>query len=141
MYNHHRPRTVITGLGAISPLGLTTAEFWSGLLAGRSGISRVTQFDCSALPCQIAGEVKEFDPRRYMDFKEARRMSRCSQFAIATAREAVADAGFSPSGFEAAGTAAESVDPERVAVVLGTAIGGLEKADEGISTLREGGYN
>ena len=62
MNNNHRPRVVITGLGAISPLGLTVAEFWAGLLAGRSGITRVTQFDASQLPCQIASEVKGFDP-------------------------------------------------------------------------------
>ncbi len=139
MNHNHRPRIVITGLGAISPLGLTTAEFWAGLLAGRSGITRVTQFDPSALPCQIAGEVKGFDPKLYMDFKEARRMSRCSQMAIATAREAMQDAGFALTGFGTSSVAAESADPERVAVVFGTAIGGLEKADEGITALRSGG--
>jgi len=141
MNHNHRPRTVITGLGAISPLGLTAPEFWSGLLAGRSGISRVTQFDASGLPCQIAGEIKDFNPKQYMDFKEARRISRCSQLAIATAREALTDAGFALSGFGTTSVAAESADPERVAVVFGTAIGGLEKADEGISALRSGGYS
>jgi beta-ketoacyl-acyl-carrier-protein synthase II len=141
MNHNHRPRTVITGLGAISPLGLTAPEFWSGLLAGRSGIARVTQFDASGLPCQIAGEIKDFNPKQYMDFKEARRISRCSQLAIATAREALTDAGFALSGFGTTSVAAESADPERVAVVFGTAIGGLEKADEGISALRSGGYS
>ena len=141
MNHNHRPRIVITGLGAISPLGLTAAEFWAGLLAGRSGISRITQFDASNLPCQIAGEVKNFDPKQYMDFKEARRMSRCSQMAIATAREALTDAGFALTGFGTSSVAAESADPERVAVVFGTAIGGLEKADEGITALRAGGYS
>jgi beta-ketoacyl-acyl-carrier-protein synthase II len=140
MNNHHRPRVVITGLGAISPLGLTAAEFWAGLLAGRSGITRVTQFDASALPCQIAGEVKGFDPKQYMDFKEARRMSRCSQMALATAREAIRDAGFPEAGFGTSSALAETADPERVAVLLGTAIGGMEKADEGITALRTGGY-
>ena len=126
-----RPRVVITGLGAISPLGLTVKEFWDGLLAGRSGITRITQFDASALPCQVAGEIKGFEPSKFIDFKEARRMSRCSQLAVATAQEAVMDAGFA-EGFP---------EPERTAVVLGTAIGGLEKADEGISALRNHGYN
>jgi beta-ketoacyl-acyl-carrier-protein synthase II len=141
MNHNHRPRVMITGLGAISPLGLTAAEFWAGLLAGRSGITRVTQFDASGLPCQIAGEVKGFEPKKYMDFKEARRMSRCSQMAIATAREAMQDAGFALTGFGTSTVTAESADPERVAVVLGTAIGGMEKADEGITALRSGGYS
>ena len=141
MTHNHRPRVVITGLGAISPLGLTAAEFWAGLLAGRSGIARVTQFDASNLPCQIAGEVKGFDPKQYMDFKEARRMSRCSQMAIATAREAIRDAGFAPTGFGTSSVPSESADPERVAVLFGTAIGGMEKADEGITALRTGGYS
>lgn len=141
MNHNHRPRIVITGLGAVSPLGLTAPEFWSGLLAGRSGITRVTQFDASRLPCQIAGEVKNFDPKLYMDFKEARRMSRCSQLAIATAREAMTDAGFSLGGFGTSSVESETADPERVAVVFGTAIGGLEKVDEGIIALRGSGYN
>ncbi len=134
MANHQRPRVVLTGLGAISPLGLTVKEFWDGLVAGRSGITRITQFDASDMPCQIAGEVKGFDPRRYMDFKEARRMSRCSQLAVATAKEALTDAGLCNGN-----CAAEFDDPERVGVVFGTAIGGLEKADEGITTLRTQG--
>jgi 3-oxoacyl-[acyl-carrier-protein] synthase II len=130
--NHHaRPRVVITGMGAITPLGLNLREFWDGLLAGRSGITRITQFDASNLPCQIAGEIKGFDPSKFIDFKEARRMSRCAQLAIATAKEGLADAGFE----------GEFPDPERVGVVYGTAIGGLEKADEGMSALRKHGYS
>ena len=131
-----RPRTVISGLGAISPLGLTAREFWDGLVAGRSGITRITQFDASGLPCQVAGEIKGFEPKRYMDFKEARRMSRCSQLAIATAHEAMCDAGLADGD-----QAARFDDPERVGVVFGTAIGGLEKADEGIQVLRQHGFS
>ena len=130
MHNHSRPRVVLTGMGAISPLGLNVREFWDGLLAGRSGITRISQFDASDLPCQVAGEVKGFDPAQFIDYKETRRISRCSQLAIATAHEAVADAGFN-GGFP---------DPERVAVVLGTAIGGMEKSVEGIIVLRKHGY-
>jgi 3-oxoacyl-[acyl-carrier-protein] synthase II len=130
-----RPRVVISGLGAISPLGLTTREFWEGLISGRSGVTRITQFDASSMPCQIAGEVKGFDPKRYMDFKEARRMSRSSQMAVATAREAMCDAGFADST-----GSGRFDDPERVAVLMGTAIGGLDKADEGINALRQKGY-
>lgn len=130
MSSSSRPRVVITGLGAISPLGLTATEFWAGLLAGRSGITRISQFDASQLPCQIAGEIKGFEPKNYMDAKDARRMSRCSQLAIATAKEAITDAGFS-GGFP---------DPERTGIVFGTAVGGLEKADEGITALRKHGF-
>jgi len=125
-----RTRVVITGLGAISPLGLTLHELWDGLLNARSGISRITQFDASGLPCQIAGEVKGFEPKNYMDAKDARRMARCSQLAVAATREAVADAGFA-GGF---------ADPERVGVLLGTAIGGLDRLDEGSTVLRKQGH-
>ncbi len=136
MTNNLRPRVVVTGMAAISPLGLTVDEFWQGLLAGRSGISRITQFDASALPCQVAGEIKGFDPKQFIDFKEARRMSRCSQLAIATASSGIKDAGFTDSAGKT-----EFPDPERVGIVYGTAIGGLEKADEGITALRTGGYS
>jgi 3-oxoacyl-[acyl-carrier-protein] synthase II len=125
-----RPRVVITGMGAITPLGLTVAELWDGLLAGKSGVGPITQFDASPLPCRIAGEVKGFDPTRYINIKEARRMARCSQFVLSTAQEAFADAGLS----------AGLPDPERSAVVLGTAVGGLERLDEGIGILRTQGW-
>src|SRR5512136_2592348 len=114
--NPTRTRVVVTGLGVISPLGLTLRDFWEGLVAGRSGVAPITQFDASALPCQIAGEVRGFEPTNYMDAKEARRISRSSQFALAAAREAIADAGLS-GGFS---------DPERAGVTLGTAVGGLD---------------
>jgi len=136
MSQSSRPRVVLCGLGAISPLGHTAQEFWEGLTAGRSGISRITQFDASALPCQIAGEVRGFEPKRYMDFKEARRMSRSSQMAVATAREAMCDAGFA----DATGSG-RFEDPERVAVLIGTAIGGMDKFDEGTSMLRQFGLS
>jgi 3-oxoacyl-[acyl-carrier-protein] synthase II len=127
----NRTRVVITGLGAITPLGLTVRELWDGLTAGRSGITRITQFDASALPCQIAGEVKGFNPAQYINVKEARRMSRCSQLVLATAKEAMADSGLQ-----------EGLPfPERSGVYLGTAVGGLEKLDEGIRALRTQGYD
>lgn len=125
-----RPQVVVTGLGAITPLGNSVESFWQSLLAGRSGVSPVTAFDASPFPTQIAAEVKDFDPADYMDRKEARRMARCSQMAVAATRRALADAGLS-DGF---------ADAERVAVLLGTAIGGFEHAYNGILMLQSGGW-
>jgi beta-ketoacyl-acyl-carrier-protein synthase II len=122
---------VITGLGAITPLGLTVPELWAGLLAGKSGITRITQFDPGDLPCQIAGEVKGFDPNRYINVKEARRMARCSQMVLATAQEAVRDSGLD-GGLP---------DPERSAVILGTAVAGWDKTREALQTLWAHGYS
>jgi 3-oxoacyl-[acyl-carrier-protein] synthase II len=85
-------RIVITGMGVVSPFGVGQEPFWAGLSAGQSAIGRISQFDPSDFPCQIAGEVHEFAPEHFMDFKEARRMSRASQFAVAAARMAVVDA-------------------------------------------------
>ena len=104
-------RVVITGVGALTPLALTAEETWEGLLAGRSGVARITQFDASHLPCQIAGEVKDFDPKDYIPFKEARRMSRCSQLAIAGGQQAVADSGLTPPLGERAGGTGGSAAP------------------------------
>ncbi len=111
-----RPRVVVTGVGAVTPLGLTAEETWQGLLAGRSGVGPITQFDVSHLPVRIAGEVKGFDPARYLPAKEARRISRASQLAVAAAQEALAMAGLAPPLGERAG------------VCIGTGIGGLEWA-------------
>jgi len=114
-------RVVITGVGAMTPLGLTMRETWAGLLAGHSGIGPITQFDASHLPTRIAGEIKGFEPGRYMNPKEARRIARCSQLAMATIKETLADAGL-PERFGAEG------EGERVGVLIGTAVGGLERA-------------
>jgi len=124
-----RRRVVITGLGAITCLGLNVADFWQGLLAGRSGIGPITQFDASAYPCRIAAEVKGFDPRQYMDFKEARRTARCTHFAVAAARQALEDARLTTP----------LADAERVGVLLGTGAGGLPEAIEGFKTMQEKG--
>jgi 3-oxoacyl-[acyl-carrier-protein] synthase II len=90
----NRKRVVVTGLGAISPLGCSVEALWNGFLKGHSGIRRITQFDASELPCQIAGEIPDFEPTDYMDRKEARRMPRSAQIALAAAMQAVDDAGF-----------------------------------------------
>ncbi len=115
-----RPRVVITGMGMLSPLGNTVEESWENMISGRSGIGPITQFDASELATRIAGEVKGFSARDYMDFKEARRMSRASQLSVAASRMAVADAGLP-----------EHVpDPDRTGVLVGTAAGGMERAFE-----------
>ena len=90
MYGH---RVVVTGLGCISPIGLSVDEYWQNLLDGVSGAARITSFDPDGLPVQIAAEVKGFDPGDYMDRKAARRMERFSQFSIAATGQALADAG------------------------------------------------
>ncbi|MFZ0547738.1 MAG: beta-ketoacyl-ACP synthase II [Candidatus Promineifilaceae bacterium] len=120
-----RPRIVITGVGAVTPLGLSADESWEGVLSGRSGIGKITQFDASEMPCQIAGEVKGFDPGDYMNFKEARRMARCSQLSVAACKMALEDAGLTE----------DAPDPERRGVVVGVGMGGLERAVENLQTL------
>ena len=109
-------RVVITGLGAITPLGCSVNEYWDGLTHGRSGIRKISLFDAGHLPCQIAGEVPDFDPSLYMDRKTARRMPHSSQFAVAAAGQAIADAGLR----------VPLEDPERTGVYFGTAVGGMD---------------
>lgn len=125
-----RPRIVVTGVGIMSPLGHTMEESWESLLNGRSGIGPITQFDPSDLPVKVAGEVKDFIPKKYMDFKEARRMSRSSQLAVAAARMAIADAGL-PEPLP---------NPERVGVLVGTGVGGFDVADVNLVILRTKGF-
>ncbi len=124
-----RPRVVITGMGMLSPLGNSVEESWDNLLAGRSGIGPITQFDASEFPTRIAGEVKNFVARDHMDFKEARRMSRASQLSVAAARMALADAGLPETAPE----------PERTGVLVGTAVGGIERAFEEMDIYRARG--
>ncbi|NTW01782.1 MAG: beta-ketoacyl-ACP synthase II [Oscillochloris sp.] len=90
---HEDSRIVITGMGVISPFGIGVEPFWEGLATGRSAIGRISHFDPSDFPCQIAGQVPNFIPQAFMDAKEARRMSRASQFAVAAARMAIESAG------------------------------------------------
>jgi len=130
-HNNSRPRVVITGLGAITPLGSSIIQFWEGLVAGQSGVRKITQFDASDMPCQIAGEVPDFDPEDYMERKEARRVARSAQFALGAATQAVADAGLPDT----------MANAERVGVAFGTTIGGLERFDDGIKLLRTVGLS
>ena len=115
-----RTRVVVTGMGAVTPLGNTVQEFWDGLVAGRSGITPMTLCDPSPFPCQIAGEVKGFDPGAYVNPREARRMARFSQLALASAHMAIEDAGIDLA----------KEDQERVGVLLGTGIGSLPTTQE-----------
>ncbi len=125
-------RVVVTGLGALSPLGLNVNELWEGLVAGRSGIAPITQFDPEDMPTRIAGEVKGFDATKWINFKEARRMGRATQMAVVAAFEALADAGF------------DSVLPEDVqeeaGVYIGTAYGPFDKADEELQSFMKKGW-
>ncbi len=109
-----RPRVVITGMGALTPLGLTVEDTWQGLLAGRSGIERVASVDLSECTVQIGGELKGFVPQEYLDAKAVRRMARFSQLAVIAANMALADADLSLTDGE----------KEGAGVVVGTAIGG-----------------
>ena len=113
-------RVVVTGIGAITPLGLTVEETWENMKKGVSGAAPITHFDASAFKTQFACEVKGFNASNYIDRKEARKMDICSQFAIAAAKEAVADSGFD----------LEKEDKDEIGVVLGVGIGGIHTFEE-----------
>jgi 3-oxoacyl-[acyl-carrier-protein] synthase II len=111
---------VITGLGAVTPIGNSPAEFWQSLLAGRSGIGPITHFDASRHDCRIAGEVKGFDPLDYLDRKDVKRTDRFVHLAMAATRQALEDADFHITALNA----------EQVGVILGTGIGGIRVLEE-----------
>ncbi|MHB8170000.1 MAG: beta-ketoacyl-ACP synthase II [Thermincolia bacterium] len=113
-------RVVITGIGVISPVGSGVEKFWTALQAGTSGIKPITSFDAARLPTRIAGEVTDFEPTDYFDKKEARRLDRCIQFAVAGAKMALDDSGLNPA----------EMDLDRVGVIFGTGIGGIHTLDE-----------
>jgi 3-oxoacyl-[acyl-carrier-protein] synthase II len=120
MTNPPQKRVVITGLGALTPIGNTVAEYWDSLLAGRSGIGPITLFDASRHTVRIAGEVKGFAPEQYMDRKEAKRMDRFAQFAVAASKQTLADAEFVINDANAAD----------VGIIIGTGIGGLKVLED-----------
>lgn len=121
-------RVVITGLGAITPLGNTVADYWQGLLDGKSGAAPITLFDASKFKTQFACEIKDFDPGKYLDRKEARKLDRFSQLAIASSEEAVQDAGLLNAG----------LDPDRIGVIWGSGIGGLRTFLDEVSNFAKG---
>jgi len=125
-----RVRVVITGMGVMSPLGGDSVEaYWQGLKEGRSGISHMTLADTSALPCKVAGEVKEFDPAKYINPREARRMGRFTQMAVAAAQLAAENARLNLS----------EEDPERLGVLLGNGNGDFPTTQEAAKALFEKG--
>ncbi|MFB2921770.1 beta-ketoacyl-ACP synthase II [Aerosakkonema funiforme] len=113
-------RVVITGLGAITPIGNTLTEYWEGLLSGSNGIGPITLFDPSRHDCRIAGEVKGFNPLDYLDRKDAKRMDRFAQFAVAASKQALADAQF----------VINELNAEQVGAIIGTGIGGLKVLED-----------
>ncbi len=124
-----RRRAVVTGLGAVTPIGNDVATFWRNLTDGVSGVAEIAAFDASGLEVRIAAEVKDFDPRAWMDFKQARRMSRFAQLAVAAARQAIDDSGLQIGDH----------NRDDVAVVINTGGGGLQEIAAGEVTYLERG--
>jgi 3-oxoacyl-[acyl-carrier-protein] synthase II len=120
-------RVVITGMGAVTPVGNSVPEFWQACVDGKSGIDYVTQFDASAYPYRFTGEVKGFDPLDHMDRRDARRMSRFCHFAVAASREALKGAELNM----------EQQDRSRVGVIMGNGIGGLPSIEQAVHKIRD----
>lgn len=122
-------RVVITGMGAVTPIGNTVEEFWQGILENKVGIGPITKFDTTDFKVKLAAEVKEFDPKLHMDFKAAKRMDAFSQYAVVAAQEAFAQAGLDM----------EQEDPYRVGVIIGSGVGGLGVMETEHAKLMEKG--
>lgn len=115
-----RKRIVVTGIGVITSIGTGIEKFWENLLKGTCGIGKVTRFDASDYTCQIASEVKDFDPTQYMDAKEVKRTDRYTHFAVAASKLAIADSNLDIT----------KVDPQRFGVIIGSGIGGMETIEQ-----------
>jgi 3-oxoacyl-[acyl-carrier-protein] synthase II len=126
---HNPRRVVVTGIGCLSALGPDTAAFWDALTKGRSGISRVTRFDPTDFPSKVGAEIRDFDPGKYMDLKEAKRNDRYTQYAVAASRMAVDDAALDVT----------KVDSDRFGVIIGSGIGGMETIENQARVLIERG--
>ena len=122
-------RVVVTGMGAITPIGNSVEEFWSGIKEGKTGFGPITYFDTADYRCKLAAEVKDFDPTQYMDKKSARRMEQFCQFAVAAAGQAIADAGLTM----------EQEDPYMVGCSVGSGIGSLQAMEREYDRLKEKG--
>lgn len=126
-----KKRVVVTGMGAITPIGNSVNEFWASIKEGRLGFGPITKFDTADYKCHVAAEVKGFDAKEYMDFKQAKRMEEFSQYAVAATKEAMENAGIDM----------EKEDPFRVGVAVGSGIGSLQAIEREHSRLLEKGPN
>ena len=125
-----RRRVVVTGMGVVSPVGIGVDAFWNALLTGKSGVTPITEFDATDFPVKIAGEVKDFDPVKYVgDKKTVRHMDRNAQFAVAAAKMAVEDAKLDMS----------VEDPNRVGTIIGTGIGGIKTMEDTVERIEKRG--
>lgn len=122
-------RVVVTGLGMLSPLGLSTDKTWRRILAGESGIGEITHFECSNYSTRFAGQINDFDPQEYIDKKETKKMDRFIQLGIAAGKQALQDSGLAITADNAA----------RVGVAIGSGIGGLEQIEENHTKLMNSG--
>ena len=122
-------RVVVTGMGAITPIGNSVEEFWNGIKEGKTGFGPITYFDTADYRCKLAAEVKDFDPAQYMDKKSARRMEQFCQFAVAAAGQAISDAGLDM----------EQDDPYMVGCSVGSGIGSLQAMEREYDRLKEKG--
>ena len=139
--HYERPderRVVVTGMGAVTPLGLDVASSWTRLLNGESGITPITHFDATDYRAQIAGVVKDFDAKQYMNAKDARRYDEFIHYAVAASAKALKDAGFIDK-ISAADTPVQEVEQERFGVILGSGIGGIQTIENSRDTLRDKG--
>ena len=124
-------RVVISGLGSITPIGNNPKDYWQGLMQGKNGIVPITHFDCAKHACRIAGQVKEFDPINYLKRKEAKRIDRFAQFAIAASKQALADADL----------VIDDLNADGIAVIVGTGVGGLKVMEDQKEVLLTRGPN
>jgi 3-oxoacyl-[acyl-carrier-protein] synthase II len=120
MANSDRKRVVVTGLGAITPIGITLDEYWAGLTSSKNGIGPITCFDAARHDCRIAGEAKGFDPLQYLEKKEAKRMDRFAQFAVCASKQAIADSGLQIT----------EVNAPDIGVIIGTGVGGIKVLED-----------
>jgi len=127
--NNPNDRVVVTGIGTLCPLGLDTSTTWEGITAGKSGIDRITLFDPEPLTTKFAGEVKGFEPTDYINRKDARRMDRFAQLAVAASRQAT----------EHAGLKIDSSNQENIGIIIGSGIGGLTTLSEQVRVMLERG--
>ena len=125
--NHNGSRVVITGIGAVSPVGLTVSSMWEALISGKSGIDYISSFDPAPFDTKFAAEVKGFDPIVYVSRKEAHRMDRFTQFAVAASLQAV----------ESAGLKIDNNNAEETGVIIGSSVGGMLSISEQLKVLNE----